>query len=1044
MSAPAIAAFDGPQLRIRGKAYPVLLPKLRDPRLHLAAVIISLQILGQVAFEFELSIAQIVVCLVTCGLLEFVITFARRQVIMWPASAFLTGNGVSFILRVPGTEHGDWWSMRGWWIFAGTSAIALLSKYVIRFRGRHIFNPSNFGLVLCFLALGPEHAEPLDFWWGPMSPWMGLALAIIVGGGLFILLRIGLLQIALTFWVAFSLAIGVLALGGHEMTARWHFGAITGSEFWRIIVFSPEVLIFLFFMITDPKTTPAGAIGRRWYAGSVALLAAAMIAPFTTEFDSKVALLASLTVVCAAWPLVGLLTRRLADRRVAWVGRTLPRRAAAAAVVVCGSLAAVAGIGATNQVSSAAASGTVSATSLPPIEIGKNEKVSSELDRATARKLTSDLLGDLAATGRILWERDEKLAATVASGEQLAALLGRVQAPVSTTQTLPTYDVDRVSLHLEQGDGQGPPTIVAAITGTVKLQSFRGSPPKARDHATTESFSQTLELTEQDGRYVIARSRSAVPAVLSLGGDAGPAQVAAPAGSGSVVLSDVAAARGIHFRQGAFTWGVSADPQAMMGGGVCWLDIDDDGWLDLYAVNSYADAELWRWDAKGGIPRSALFRNDRGRFVDVSASSRTDLQVRGNGCVAADLNGDGNTDLYVTTVGTDALLWNHGDGTFSEGAAAAGITGWGWHSGATVGDVNGDGRPDLFVAGYTDPNALEPGSAAGFPTNHLGVADRLYLNLGNDGDGHARFREVAKAVGIDRRDEHGLGATFTDVNGDHRLDLVVANDEDPNRVYLNEPADTALGFRMVDRSQALGVADGNAGMGISRTDYTGDGALDLIVTNARGQLHAVYRDAGKTFVDMRPSFAAAFDTRLTGWGVDWADLDRDGVPELVIANGGIPVVNLRRDAQRLQVLRRVGSGRYGDASTSFGLAPGPVVNGRGLAEADFDNDGSPDFALGSIGGKLALLQSTGAKGHWLTIAPAPVEAGTLVTVELANGRRLTRELELGSSYLSSEDPRPSFGLGDATSVKRVLVRFPDGSTRTLTDVPADRIVPVRK
>ena len=1046
MSAPALAAFDGPQLRIRGTSYPVLLPKLRDPRLHLASVIISLQVLGQVAFGFELSIAQILVSLATCGILEFVITFARRRVIMWPASALLTGNGVSFILRVPGTEHGDWWSLHGWWIFAGTAAIALLSKYVIRIRGRHIFNPSNFGLVLCFLAIGPEHAEPLDFWWGPMSPWMGLALAIIIGGGLVILLRIGLFQIALTFWVLFAVAIGVLAASGHAMTARWHLGPITGFEFWRIVVFSPEVLIFLFFMITDPKTTPARPIGRRWYAGSVALLAALLIAPFTTEFDTKVALLGSLTIVCGVWPLVGWLSPRLAERRVGWFAHTLTRRLGAAAVVVSVGLALVTTVGASTQTDSAKAGTVTDAASLPTITIAKNNGVSTSLDHATAVRMTSDLVVALDGSGRALWERDAKRAATVASGERLAALLSRIQAPVASPQLLPTYDLDTAALHLEKGNGQGPPTVVAALTGTVRLQTFRGSPPKALDQASTEPFRQTFELAEQDGRYVISRSRSATPALLAMADD-GPAQVAATTGNGRVALTDVATARGIVFRQGAFNWKVSPDAPAMMGGGVCWLDANGDGWLDLYAVNSYADSEIWRWNQRGGFPRNALFRNDHGRFVDVSRESKTDLQVRGNGCVAADFNGDGRTDLYVTTVGTDALLWNNGDGTFSEGAAAAGMTSWGWHSGATVGDVNGDGRPDLFVAGYTDVNTLIPGSISGFPTNHEGVPDLLYLNEGNDSHGHARFREVAKAAGVDLRAEHGLGATFTDINGDHRLDLVVANDEDPNRVYLNVPwkndADPAgLGFRLVDQARARNADDGSAGMGISRADFTGDGTLDLVVTNARGQLHAVYRASGGRFVDMRPSFANAFDTRLTGWGVSWADLDHDGVPELVIANGGIPIVNLRRDAQRVQVLRRVGSGGYGDASRSLGLLPGPVVNGRGLAEADFDNDGSPDFAVGTIGGKLALLRSSGAAGHWLTVAPSPVEGGTVVTVELADGRKLTREIELGSSYLSSEDPRPSFGLGPATSVQRVTVRFADGSERTLRNVAADRIVAV--
>src|SRR4051794_34368639 len=168
---------------IRGTTYPIVLPKLRDPRLHLAATITSLQVLGQVAFDFRLSIAQILVSLGTCAVLEVGITLRQQRVLMWPASALLTGNGVAFILRVPGTEHGDWWSLRGWWIFAGTAAVSLLSKHVLVWRGAHVFNPSNIGLVICFLALGRTRAAPLDFWWGPMSPWLIVALVVIVGGG---------------------------------------------------------------------------------------------------------------------------------------------------------------------------------------------------------------------------------------------------------------------------------------------------------------------------------------------------------------------------------------------------------------------------------------------------------------------------------------------------------------------------------------------------------------------------------------------------------------------------------------------------------------------------------------------------------------------------------------------------------------------------------------------------------------------------------------------------------------------------------------------
>jgi Na+-transporting NADH:ubiquinone oxidoreductase subunit NqrB len=184
MSTPAVAAPGGRAFTIRGQPYPVLLPSVRDPRLHLAAVIVSLQVLGQAVFSFRLSIAQILIALATCAVLEVGIAARRQHVLMWPASALLTGNGVAFVLRVPGTHHGEWWSTRGWWIFAGTAALSLLSKYVVRLRGEHVFNPSNIGLVLCFLALGESRAEPLDFWWGPMSAWMGAALAIIVFGGL--------------------------------------------------------------------------------------------------------------------------------------------------------------------------------------------------------------------------------------------------------------------------------------------------------------------------------------------------------------------------------------------------------------------------------------------------------------------------------------------------------------------------------------------------------------------------------------------------------------------------------------------------------------------------------------------------------------------------------------------------------------------------------------------------------------------------------------------------------------------------------------------
>src|SRR5436305_6079284 len=244
MSAHAAPAPTGPTFTLRGRPYPVLLPKLGDPRLHLAAVIISLQVIGQIGFHFELSIAQILLAIGTCAVLEVAIAMRSQHVILWPASATLTGNGVAFVLRVPGTVHGDWWSLRGWWIYVGTAAVSLLSKHVIRWRGEHIFNPSNIGLVLCFFLLPRTRPAPPDVWLRPVSVWLALALAVIVTGGFAILRRLQLLRVALSFWAAFAAGIAVLALSGHAMVARWHLGPISGFEFWWVLVTSPEVLVF--------------------------------------------------------------------------------------------------------------------------------------------------------------------------------------------------------------------------------------------------------------------------------------------------------------------------------------------------------------------------------------------------------------------------------------------------------------------------------------------------------------------------------------------------------------------------------------------------------------------------------------------------------------------------------------------------------------------------------------------------------------------------------------------------------------------------------
>src|SRR5260370_18065183 len=219
MTAAAQVRIPAPSVGIAGRRYPSVLPTLRDPRLHLAAVIVSLQVLGQAVLGVELSIARILVSILTCAVLEVALTFWRRRVLMWPASALLTGNGVACILRVPGTAHGDWWSLRAAGIFAAAAAVSLLSKYVIRVGGRHVFNPSNFGLVVVFGLLGTRLVNPQDLWWGPMSPGLALTLAVIVAGGLIIGSRLRMLGLVAAFWLTFAAGTRLPPAPGHCLTA---------------------------------------------------------------------------------------------------------------------------------------------------------------------------------------------------------------------------------------------------------------------------------------------------------------------------------------------------------------------------------------------------------------------------------------------------------------------------------------------------------------------------------------------------------------------------------------------------------------------------------------------------------------------------------------------------------------------------------------------------------------------------------------------------------------------------------------------------------
>ena len=186
--------MTSPTITIGRSTYPVFLPSVRDSRLHVAAVIVTIHVLGQLGLGFHISVPQILAAILTCAVIEVVMTFRSRRAFVWPASAMLTGSGVALILRIPGMPADAPWSFHKWYVFAGVAGFSLLTKYVIRYRGSHLFNPSNIGLVVAFVVLGSGRVEPLDFWWAPLNAWMIAAYAVIIVGGLLITARLRLLD----------------------------------------------------------------------------------------------------------------------------------------------------------------------------------------------------------------------------------------------------------------------------------------------------------------------------------------------------------------------------------------------------------------------------------------------------------------------------------------------------------------------------------------------------------------------------------------------------------------------------------------------------------------------------------------------------------------------------------------------------------------------------------------------------------------------------------------------------------------------------------
>ena len=453
-------------LTLRGDTYPVVLPNIRDPRLHVAAVIITIHVLGQVTLNFRVSIPQILAAILTCAVLEVLLTFRSSKAFVWPASAMLTGSGVALILRLTGQAPDDHWTFDGWYVFATVAGLSLLSKYVIRYRGNHIFNPSNIGLVVAFLVLGMTRVEPLDFWWGPLDLGLVAAYAVILIGGALITRRLKLLALAATYWVALAAGLGLLAASGHCMTANWAFAPVCGADYWRVIVASPEVLIFLFFMITDPKTVPAGQVGRVMFGLLVAIACVLLMAPQTDEWWTKVGLLTGLVVVCAVRPLLDRAVpepRSAADdlRTFAVAPGIVGAAIAVGTVLLVGAGIVLAGIPARGVVvrdTSAALDGVpvaIDPATLPAITVSDDVvSFDHELAGPGIQAVLVTLAENLELENEALRRGDDSILTAVDHGDRLDEMRGRLQTAQEAGPALNHYLFDSIDVSLLVPFGQ--------------------------------------------------------------------------------------------------------------------------------------------------------------------------------------------------------------------------------------------------------------------------------------------------------------------------------------------------------------------------------------------------------------------------------------------------------------------------------------------------------------------------------------------------------------------------------------------------------------
>jgi len=497
-----------------------------------------------------------------------------------------------------------------------------------------------------------------------------------------------------------------------------------------------------------------------------------------------------------------------------------------------------------------------------------------------------------------------------------------------------------------------------------------------------------------------------------------------------------------------------------MGGGVLLLDFDRDGWPDLYFTNS-PTVEM---AMKGEKSPGALFHNNHdGTFTDVTAKAGVATPCFAMGGAVGDYNNDGWPDIYVTCFGGNVLYRNNGDGTFTDVTAKAGVADGRWSTGAAFGDYDGDGFLDLMVANYVDFHLDDMprfGSSPSCkfrgldvqcgPRGLKGAGDALFHN---NGDG--TFTNVSKTAGVD--DPHGyygLGTIFADFNNTGRPDIYVANDSGPNFLYRNEGKGKFTEIGLESGTAVSEDGSEQASMGVAVGDYNHTGRPSLYITNFSDENDSLYRNDGNwDFHDVSyPSGVALPSLPWVKWGDAFVDLDNDGWLDLIAVGGHVyPQVDTLPSGGGYQQPKLMHlnqhDGTFCDASDLAGAALMERRVSRGLAVGDLFNDGNMDVVVADLDGGPMLLRNHGIPGrHWISLELAGAKSNRLAIgarIKLvAGGMTQTDEIHSGGSYLSQNDVRVHFGLGAATKVDSVEIRWPSGANETIKNLAADKFYSV--